>query len=513
MPEASPTFAAQGSLDADSDASCPSVATSLAAARLAQSAWARSPLAVRLKWVRKLRALIAGNCEWLAGEIARSWTRPAAEILMSEVLPFAEACRFLEANAYWLLSPQVAGSSGRPMWLRRVVTSVQREPLGVVLVIGPGNYPLFLPAVQVLQALVAGNAVLLKPAPGAEPAAHALADLAEQAGLPDGLLTILSSDKSAAEEAIALNVDKVFLTGSHGTGRAVYAECAKAMTPAVMELSGCDPVIVAEDADLDLTVRAVVFGLRLNDGATCISPRRVFVHRSIANEFETRLVKALAGGEPIQITGRVAAVLKGLLTEAIANGARLCHGQSGGDGSISGPVVLADARQEMSLLNEDVFAPVLSLVGVADEAEAIAQSNACEYQLGASVFSRDLGRARRIASALRAGCVTVNDLVAPTADPRAPFGGTGRSGFGTTRGAEGLLEMTRPKVVLEHRGFFRPHFDPAQPGDAGLFAAVTRVLHLHGLRRRWQALAQLVAAGRLRGKSGSNSVSSRRKKS
>ncbi len=511
MPEASPSFATQGSLKADSGASSPSVAASLAAARRAQVAWSKTALSARTKWVRNLRALIADNCDWLAAETAKSRIRPIPEILSSEVLPVAEACRFLEANAYWLLSPQTAGSSGRPMWLRRVVTSVRREPLGVILVICPGNYPLFLPAVQAVQALVAGNSVLMKPAPGAESAVRAFTELAEQAGLPDGLLTILPSDKSVAVEAVSLKVDKVFLTGSHETGRVVYAECAKAMTPVVMELSGCDSVIVAEDADLDLTVRAVVFGLRLNDGATCISPRRVFVYRSIAKDFETRLVKALAG-EPIEITGRTTGLLKGLLTEAITDGARLCRGQSLSDGSISGPVVVADARHEMRLLNADLFAPVISLVSVANDGEAIDQSNACEYQLGASVFSRDLDRARQIASSLRAGCVTVNDLVAPTADPRAPFGGTGRSGFGTTRGAEGLLEMTRPKVLLEHRGSFRPHLDPAQPGDAALFAAFTRVLHLQGIRRRWQALLELVAAGRLRGKPVSDSKLSQRKK-
>ena len=512
MPEASSTFATIESNHVDSGASHSSVAGLLMAAKAAQAGWAEAPVASRLKWVGRLRSLIAEKCDWLAAETSKSRNRPPAEILTSEVLPVAEACRFLETNAFWLLSRQTTGNSGRPMWLRRVITSVRREPVGVILVIAPGNYPLFLPAVQALQALVAGNGVLLKPAPGGEAAIRAFALLAQQAGLPHGLLAVLPSDKSAAVEAIALKVDKVFLTGSHETGRAVYAECAKAMTPVVMELSGCDSVIVSNDADLGLTARAVVFGLRLNDGATCISPRRVFVHRSIAKRFEDRLVSLLADGEPIEITGRAAAVLRVLLTGAIADGARLCHGQARTDGSISGPVVVGDARQEMRLLNDDVFAPVLSLVSVGSDAEAIDLANTCDYQLGASVFTRDLDRARRIASALRAGCVTVNDLVAPTADPRAPFGGTGRSGFGTTRGAEGLLEMTRPKALLEHRGSFRPHFDPPRSGDAALFAAFTRVLHLRGLRKRWQALLQLVAAGRLRGKPGADSKLSQRKK-
>lgn len=513
MPETHPASAAEllRAHKASEQRDC--VELALGRARRVQEVWAKTELAKRLQCVRKLRSLIAENSEWLATETAKSRPRPTAEILTAEVLPLAEACQFLEANAYWILSQASAPKAGRPIWMSRITTTIVRQPLGVVLVIGPSNYPLFLAAVQALQAVTAGNGVLIKPAPGSEPAANAFLELLEQAGFPRGLVAILPSDKAAAIEAISCGVDKVFLTGSRDTGRAVYAECAKAMVPAVMELSGCDAVIVAEDADLSLAVRGVAFALRLNDGATCISPRRLLVHSQVANEFEKLLVEELSAGRRIEISGRVAVQLKSLLTEAVTSGARLCLGQTNADGAIVGPVVVADAQQKMRLLNEDVFAPLISLVTVADDAEAIRLANDCEYQLGASVFSRDSVRARRIANALRAGCVTINDLVAPTADPRVPFGGTGASGFGTTRGAAGLLEMTRPKAVIEHAGSFRPHFDPAQPGDAGLFAAFTRLLHVQGLRNRGRALVELVRAGRLRGKAGSepNSDPSKRK--
>lgn len=502
MPETHPASAAEPLRAHEASAQECSVAVSLERARRVQESWSQANLSTRLQCVRKLRSLIAENTEWLAGETSKSRPRPAAEILTSEVLPLAEACRFLEANAYWILSQSPVPKVGRPIWLSRVTTTIFRQPLGVVLVIGPANYPLFLVAVQALQAVAAGNGVLIKPAPGAEAAANAFCELLEQAGFPDGLVVVLPSEKTAAVEAISRGVDKVFLTGSRETGRAVFQECAKAMVPAVMELSGCDAVVVAEDADLSLAVSGVAFALRLNDGATCISPRRVLVHAGVANEFEKRLVEELSNGRKIEIAGRVAVQLKALLTEAVASGARLCLGQTNADGAIVGPVVAAYAKQEMRLLNEDVFAPVISLVTVADDADAIRLANGCEYQLGASVFSRDPARARRIADALRAGCVTINDLIAPTADPRAPFGGTGASGFGTTRGAAGLLEMTRTKAVIDHAGSFRPHFDPAQPGDAELFAAITRVLHLQGIWNRGRALIELVRAGRLRGKAG-----------
>jgi acyl-CoA reductase-like NAD-dependent aldehyde dehydrogenase len=167
------------------------------------------------------------------------------------------------------------------------------------------------------------------------------------------------------------------------------------------------------------------------------------------------------------------------------------------DGSLQLPLVLAGVPRGSALWREDVFSPVLSVAAVADDEEALAWAGESAYALGASVFGRDEAAARSLAGRIRAGGVVVNDLIVPTADPRLPFGGRGRSGFGTTRGAEGLLEMTTLKVVQWNRAHWRPHLDPAAMGDADLFAAFLELLHGRG-RGRWAALRRLATLGRRR---------------
>ena len=231
------------------------------------------------------------------GETPASWLKPPLRRVFAqcsnrsraEVLPLAEACRFLEREAGKLLKPRRLGRRGLPLWLAGVCSEIQREPFGVVLIIGPGNYPLLLPGVQLIQALVAGNAVWLKPGGGGTEAARALCDLIVRAGFDPQLVALLPESAEAARAAIAARPDKVLFTGSAATGEKILAQLAPHLIPATMELSGCDAVIVRADADLDLAVKALVFGLRLNNGATCMSPQRVFVARSIATELEGRL--------------------------------------------------------------------------------------------------------------------------------------------------------------------------------------------------------------------------------
>ncbi len=274
-----------------------------------------------------------------------------------------------------------------------------------------------------------GNAVLLKPAPGTREVALVFSNLARAAGLDPALLTILPESVEAARDAIADGVDKVIFTGSSDNGRDVLAALAESNTPSVMELSGEDAVLVFADADLDLVVRALRFGTRLNDGETCIAPRRLIVVQSIADEFVARL-------------------------------------------SVAG------------------FSPPL-IERVRDEEAAVQRANFSDFALGASIFSRDIASARAHAARIKTGFVTINDLIVPTADPRMPFGGVKASGFGTTRGDEGLLEMTFPHVVAVRRGRRHPHFDEPDRHDAQLFSSYIRAAHG---RHRFAAIRELVAA-------------------
>jgi len=475
------------------------VRSAMSAARLAQVRWAATPLAERLARIRELRRLIAEHASTLAQASASARRRPPLESITAEVLPLAEACRFLEREAPSLLAPRRLGRSGLPIWLSGVSSELHREPIGVVLVIGPGNYPLLLPGVQTVQALAAGNAVLVKPGIGGSLAAQALIELMHRAGLDPNLVAMLPESTDAAVAAIEAGPDKVIFTGSAATGERILAQTAPRLIPTTMELSGCDALIVRADADLELVVKSLKFGLQLNNGATCMAPKRLLVHRSVAAALEAGLARAFASEVPVsdparpdrQATSETGAPLRQLITDAVSHGARFVAGAISPDGSVQFPLILSGVEPPARLLQEAVFAPVLSLVTVADDAEAIRLANDCPYALGASVFSRDESAARSMADALNAGVVTINDLIIPTADARIPFGGRKRSGFGVTRGPDGLLELTVPKVVSVSRAKFRPALEPPHPQDESMFRSYLELTHGRGLARRARALISL----------------------
>ena len=206
--------------------------------------------------------MLAAKSVELAEAISTRLARTHADTLTAEVLPLLDACKFLEREAERWLKPRKRGLRRRPFWLSGVRAEVHREALGNVLVIGPANFPLFLPGVQVLQALAAGNAVTWKPGTGGESVAQLVAATLLEAGLPSGLLRVTDESVGAARQALAAGPDKVFITGSAATGRAILARLAESATPAVVELSGADAVFVTPSADLPVVAKAVAFGLR-----------------------------------------------------------------------------------------------------------------------------------------------------------------------------------------------------------------------------------------------------------
>lgn len=470
--------------------------TPVTEARRAQALWAEAGIRERLKVVRRLRRRMADRLDDLL-DILQRGDRPRHEGLVAEIVPLADACRFLERQAATILRPHCASWRTRPAWLHGVSAEVRREPFGVILVVAPANYPLLLPGVQILQALVAGNAVVVKPALGCTGPLALLTALMEDAGLPRGLVRLLDETVGQVEAALDAGVDKVVLTGSATTGRCVAAAAAARLIPTTMELSGNDPVFVLPGADLDLVARALAFGLRFNGSATCIAPRRVFVARADAGALESALSARLLEVPAVRLTAETRAGLAGLVAQAIAAGARPLTGPPDLAGPEVPPIVLAEAAPGMALLQADVFAPVLAIVTVANVDEALAMATHSPYALGASVFGPPRA-ASALAARIDAGTVTINDLIVPTADPRLPFGGRRQSGWGVTRGAEGLLEMTRIKAVSTRRRGPHVHFDVPRPGGAALLDAAFRLLHGAGGTRR-QAIGTLVRSLRRRG--------------
>lgn len=392
--------------------------------RAVQKEWEAVSIRDRLRVVRKFRRAIAGAASRLVDLFSDTLERTRADSLTSEIIPLAEACRFLELEAETILAARHLLKRGRPFWLRGVEIEVRHEPLGVVLIIGPSNYPLFLPGVQMLQGLVAGNAVLVKPGRGGLPVMEALSRLATSSGLPSGLLTVLDEGVDSATEAIRGGVDKIVVTGSLESGRAVLKEAAEQATPVIAELSGCDPVFVLESADISKAVAAITFGCKLNGGATCIAPQRVFVHEAVAARLRAELTT------PIPV------------------------------------------------------------VNFSTDGEALHLAAHSPFALGASVFGEAV-RARAFAKNVSAGVVVINDMIVPTADPRMPFGGRRGSGFGKTRGAEGLLEMTTSKAVVVQRAKRLRHLEPASSNAEQFFLAYLSASHAHGFKNRWKGWRHL----------------------
>lgn len=446
-------------------------------ARSAQTAWARRLVGQRLQVAQAVRHYVAARTEEVVEVIRAGREGRPAEIVSSELLPWLDGVWFLEKHAEALLATRKVSPAGRPPWMGIVELEVMREPYGVVLILGPSNYPFFLPGVQAMQALMAGNAVLVKPGVGGTRAARFLGEALRRSGLDEHLYTVLEEDPSSGQEAIREGVDKVVLTGSVATGRSVLAQTAQKLTPVSLELSGQDAVVVAPSADLRRVARALAFGIRLNQGKTCVAPRRVFVPRTQQERLERLLLRSLASEPPV----RLGDDLRPLLDEASAQGARLIKGQVGEE--VVGPLVLSDCATTLANRAEAVFAPILWIIPVQDEDEAVKLVRESHYRLGAAVFGPQEW-ARRIAEELPVGVVTLNDLIVPTADPRLAFGGRGWSGFGLTRGPEGLLEMTVPKAVLTRGPGPLYHLDDPSPGDYRLLRGYLRAAHGGGWKEK-----------------------------
>jgi acyl-CoA reductase-like NAD-dependent aldehyde dehydrogenase len=448
--------------------------------RTAQREWANLPLSTRVHCVRRFRDILARDAHELICCFSQELERTAADSLVAEIIPLAEAARFLQRSADELLRVREISHRGRPLWLRKVEIQLRREPLGIVLVIGPLNYPLFLPGVQALQALVAGNAVWIKPGRGGWPVASALRAIAVEAGIPPQVIVVLDEHVENARQALRTGVDKIVLTGSGPSGISVLRDAAEQITPAIVELSGCDAVFVRGDADIDKAVRAVVFGLMLNGGATCIAPRRIFVHRSVAERFERAFAEQVKALPPVRVSSSAASLAKRLIQEALLLGAELPHPFEGKSPDAFYPVLILKARPGMEMMRSDIFAPVTAVMRVDSDDEAIEAAAMCPYALGATIFGEEAA-SRKFAERVSAGVVVVNDMIVPTADPRLPFGGAHRSGFGKTRGAEGLLEMTHLKAIVVQRGKRLRHLEPAHPHAEDLFLAFLTANH----RRKW----------------------------
>lgn len=426
-------------------------------AHAAQREWAGGGLSRRIEALRRLRRILVERAERTA-EVVRSETGKVFAEAMFEAVFACDYVAYIARAAPAALRARRVGTG----WLTHRKGRVCYEPYGVVGAITPWNYPFALDMTSVTTAVAAGNAVVLKPSEHTPQTGLLVAELfAEATGLAD-LVQVATGDGRTGRALVESGVDKVAFTGSAATGREVMAAAAESLTPVVLELGGKDAMIVCDDADLERAARGAVWGAFFGAGEICMSVERVYVLASAYDDFVRAAVeearRVSVGDESEAMIGSLIAPfqlekVEDHVSEARARGARILLGgrRIEGPGYLYAPTVVVDVTQEMKVMREETFGPVLPIMRVSDDEEAIRMANDSEYGLDASVWSRDRERARGIASRLDVGSVLINDHLVNYVIPGLPFGGTRQSGFGRVHGLEGLREFTRPKSWLEDR--------------------------------------------------------------
>jgi acyl-CoA reductase-like NAD-dependent aldehyde dehydrogenase len=437
-------------------------------ARSAQPAWARLSFRERCRVILHARVLLLADSDEIAQLISRETGKPVAEALAMEIVPTLDAMHYFAHAAENLLHPQKLdiGQYGLMGRSSRIVF----KPLGVIGIISPWNFPLATPAQEVVMALMAGNAVVLKPSELTPLIALKIGEVFTRAGLPKGLLEIVTGDGSTGAALIDARVEKIMFTGSVATGKRVAEAAAKYLTPVVLELGGKDPMIVLEDADISNAARGAVWGAFANSGQACASVERCYVHESIASKFVEHVVaetKALKQG-PGSDTGvdvgsmsneRQLEIVSDHVEDAKQRGAKILTGgrrSSNLRGLFYEPTVLTNVDHHMTIMRDETFGPVLPVMTFKSEGEAIELANDSVYGLTASVWTRNIARGKRIAELINAGTVMVNEVVYTHGIAQTPWGGIKESGYGRTHGRMGLLELVTPQHVHVNRVSFLP---------------------------------------------------------
>lgn len=419
-------------------------------AREQQCAWGAKSLEERAEILRSLARYILEHEKEIAETITRSTGKPICESISSEWLPVINMATYYANEGPKILADE---SLSLPLVMRAAGRSskVEHRPVGVVGIISPWNYPFAIPMGDIAAATMAGNSVVLKPSEFTPEVGNLIARICEAVDLP---VTVVQGGGELGVALIDAKPNKIVFTGGPATGRKVMEAASKHLIPVVMELGGKDPMVVLSDANLDNAAKAAVWACFTNLGQVCCSVKRVYVEESVADAFIDKVkaeVEALRVGDPMSphtdighmIHEQQVALARAAIERAVEQGATiLCGGTAPediDDPRYFLPTVLVDVQQDMDVVQQEIFGPVLPIIRVSDEDEAIHLANDSQFGLGASVFSQYRGSG--VAEKLKAGMVTVNDATYAYSIPEAPFGGIGESGFGRIHGKWGLLDF------------------------------------------------------------------------
>jgi acyl-CoA reductase-like NAD-dependent aldehyde dehydrogenase len=468
----------------------------VAEARLAQERFGQVSLAERRALLVSIAELVLERADEIADVIVAETAKPRAEAFTTELFPALDALTWLARNMPKLLAPERIRYP--QLHLKHKRAELQYEPLGVVGVIAPWNFPFAIPFTQAAYAVAAGNAVVLKPSELTPFSGALVEQLFSDAGTPPSLVRVAQGDGEVGAALVrAHGLGKVLFTGSGEVGRVVAAAAGRRLVPVTLELGGKDPMVVLDDADLGRAVDGALWASFFNCGQVCSGVERIYVEGALYEPFVEELAvraRALELGPLISEAQRDR--LDELVVDALARGARALAGGCAPErpGWYYEPTVLVDVPAGARIEHDETFGPVVTVVRVQDEAAAVRAANGGVFGLGASVWTRSGERAARVARKLRAGSVWHNDHAYSYASAQATWGGRGESGFGRTHSKHGLYDLTAPKFVDRDSGRVRaPWWFPYDEDTAAAFRGAARVLYgSHKLKTAWRERHALV---------------------
>ena len=442
-------------------ASAAEVAAAATRARKAQRLWQAKSFAERAKLLYRFRDLLIDEQEQLADIVTAESGKPRSEVYGNELFYVCDVIGFWAKNAEKFLKAKKI----RPhlfMFKAKKVISAQ-YPLGVIGIISPWNFPLVLTAGDAVPALMAGNAVLIKPSELTPLTALFVTALAQKAGFPDDLLqTIIGAAETG--QALIDHVDMIAFTGSVEVGKLVAQRAAERLIPVSLELGGKDPAIVLKDADMERAANACVWGALMNSGQVCTSIERIYVEEPVYETFVAKVVERVralrqgASQEEVELGSMSSEEqfkkVKAQVDDAIAKGAKALTGGRANPnfrGFFYEPTVLVEVNHDMAVARDETFGPIIPIIKVRDADEAIRMANDSRYGLDACIFTRDKQRAARMVDQLNTGTVCINDGLVNYIIPDTPMGGVKDSGFGRRHGKEGIRKYCRQKTIVIDR--------------------------------------------------------------
>jgi len=474
--------------------------------RRAFEKWKETSFKERAKFVMRAREVILSELDAIARLISDESGKPIAESLSMEIAPVLDLMQYFAKNAAKMLKPERV-NIGLYATLGRT-SKIIYKPLGTVGIIPAWNYPFSIPLGETVMALMAGNAVIVKPSELTPFIGLKIGEIFEKAGTPEDLVQIVTGDGRTGAWLVDAGIEKIMFTGSVATGKKIAESAAKHLTSVVLELGGKDPMIVFADANLELAAQGAIWGAFCNSGQSCSSVERLYVEEVIAEKFTNLIVektKKLKQDSGDKETTDIAAMSSEKQISTVEDhiksfreeGAQILTGgkrNSNFMGAFYEPTVIGKATNEMRGMREETFGPTLPIAIFKTEDEAIDLANDSDFGLTASVWTKDLAKGKRVAEKILAGTVCVNEVLYTHGIGQTPWGGFKQSGYGRTHGKLGLMELVAPQHIHINRVLLTPNawWLPYSPLAVETFRGFARYFATGSLRQTIKLAPQLL---------------------